>query len=209
MQDCIVKNKESQCRVPTTRVPWSACCGVHAFLVVLKDIIIYKYKDNVNMKDHGTSSDCHLYKLQCLPSKGYGVVATRDIQPSELIVRELPMIKVQLTADGDICGKFDLKRHQNAKHNNNNENQCIKIYEENVNPTEESENCALICKKCNLILPSSYLKGAFFIYLLFLLLLSFFFFFRRVVYVFLLRLHLFRQILNRRRRIDSLRRYIF
>ena len=47
--------------------------------------------------------------------------------------------------------KFDLKRHQNAKHNNNNENQCIKIYEENVNPTEESENCALICKKCNKI----------------------------------------------------------
>ena len=107
-----MKNKESQCRVPTTRVPWSACCGVHAFLVVLKDIIIYKYKDNVNMKDHGTSSDCHLYKLQCLPSKGYGLVATRAIQPSELIIRELPVIKVQLTADGDICGKFDLNRQE-------------------------------------------------------------------------------------------------
>ena len=64
------------------------------------------------MKDHGTSSDCHFYKLQCLPSKGYGLVATRDIQPSELIIRELPIIKVQLTADGDICGKFDLKRQE-------------------------------------------------------------------------------------------------
>ena len=64
------------------------------------------------MKDHGTSSDCHFYKLQYLPSKGYGVVATRDIQPSELIVRELPILKVQLTADGDICGKFDLNRQE-------------------------------------------------------------------------------------------------
>ena len=62
------------------------------------------------MKEHGTSSD--FYKLQYLPSKGYGVVSTRDIQPSELIVRELPIIKVQLTADGDICGKFDLKRQE-------------------------------------------------------------------------------------------------
>ena len=64
------------------------------------------------MKDYGTSSEGHFYKVQYLPSKGYGVVATRDIQPSELIVRELPMIKVQLTADGDICGKFDLKRQE-------------------------------------------------------------------------------------------------
>lgn len=64
------------------------------------------------MKDHGTSSDSHFYKLQYLPSKGYGLVASRDIQPSELIIRELPIIKVQLTADGDICGKFDLKRQE-------------------------------------------------------------------------------------------------
>ena len=46
------------------------------------------------------------YRLKALPNKGYGLVATRDIQESELIIAEEPLLKVKLSPEGDLVGKF-------------------------------------------------------------------------------------------------------
>ena len=45
-------------------------------------------------------------RLQALPNKGFGLVATRDIAASELIIAESPLLKVKLSPEGDLEGQF-------------------------------------------------------------------------------------------------------
>ena len=47
----------------------------------------YSHEDNVNMKDYQQmeGGEGLFYKLQYIPGKGNGLVATRDIEPSELL----------------------------------------------------------------------------------------------------------------------------
>ena len=51
-------------------------------------------------------SNSDKYRLQALPNKGFGLVATRDIQESELLIAESPLLKVELSPEGDLVGKF-------------------------------------------------------------------------------------------------------
>ena len=48
-----------------------------------------------------------LYRLQQIEGKGCGLVAARDIQPSELIVEETPLLTVPLDEDGNLPGQFN------------------------------------------------------------------------------------------------------
>ncbi len=64
------------------------------------------------MKTDLESKTLQLYKLKRMPNKGFGLVAARDIQPSELILAEMPLIRVQLTKDGDLMGHFDLEKQE-------------------------------------------------------------------------------------------------
>lgn len=64
-------------------------------------------------KDHQDQHECQLlYRLHYMPSKGYGLVATRDIEPSELIVAEEPLLKVPLTKEGDLVGQFNAEKQE-------------------------------------------------------------------------------------------------
>ena len=51
-------------------------------------------------------STSDIVRLQALPNKGFGLVATRDITASELIVAESPLLKVKLSPEGDLEGQF-------------------------------------------------------------------------------------------------------
>ena len=53
-----------------------------------------------------------VYKVQSIPNKGFGLIANRDVNASELIVSEEPLFRLELTEDGDILGQFDMKRQE-------------------------------------------------------------------------------------------------
>ena len=46
------------------------------------------------------------YRLQSIPNKGFGLVASDDIKPSDLILAEEPLFRVELTEEGDILGMY-------------------------------------------------------------------------------------------------------
>lgn len=56
--------------------------------------------------------ELRLFRLECLPDKGHGLVARRDIQPGELIIKETPLLKVKLTDEGDLLGKFNAQKQE-------------------------------------------------------------------------------------------------
>ena len=47
------------------------------------------------------------FLLRPIKGKGLGLLASREIEPGETIMTELPFIQLQLTEDGDIEGKYD------------------------------------------------------------------------------------------------------
>ena len=66
------------------------------------------------MKEDSRASFLRFCILSCrsIPNKGHGLVATRDIGSGDLIAAEKPLIKVELTPEGDLLGKFDQNKQE-------------------------------------------------------------------------------------------------
>ena len=57
-------------------------------------------------------STSDIVRLQALTNKGFGLVATRDITASELIVAESPLLKVKLSPEGNLEGQFVAEKRE-------------------------------------------------------------------------------------------------
>ncbi len=47
------------------------------------------------------------YRVSRVPGKGLGGVATRDILPGECVVKEKPLVRLEMGESGDVDGTFD------------------------------------------------------------------------------------------------------
>ena len=69
---------------------------------------------SISFKQYSRASflDFAFFPFRSIPNKGHGLVAIRDIGSGDLIAAEKPLIKVELTPEGDLLGKFDQNKQE-------------------------------------------------------------------------------------------------